>query len=124
MTDIPDRRHSASELNRLRMQNVFAVRPPVQRVKNMALHPVFLGVVYLLCLASLGLLGGRFFVPSLVCSAVVLVAAVLFAIKKPRSRHHATILAIISLLVLVFGTVYYQKQFEQTANDAQGPIRY
>lgn len=124
MPDIPDHKHSDNELNELRMRNAFAVRPPVEQIINQALNPFLLGLNYLLCLTGAGLAIGKIFIPALSCAAVALVFTLFIYWKKPRSRHHAAFMAMISLLVLVFGTVYYLEQFEQTAHDAQGPIRY
>ena len=124
MTGIPEHKRSDNELDEIRRRNAFAVRPPVQKIKNQALQPIFLAVGYLLCLTGVGLAIGEIYIPGLTCAALVLLTAIFIFWKKPRSRHHATIMAIISLLVLVFGTVYYLEQFEQTTNDAQGPIRY
>ena len=124
MTGIPDSRRSDDELKELRMRNAFAVRPPVQSIKAMALHPFFLAVAYVLCMAGSALALAGMIRSGLVCAALGLLLSLYIFWKKPRSRHHATIMLIISLLVLVFVTVYYLKQFEQTANDAQGPIRY
>lgn len=124
MTGIPDQKHSNDDLDEIRRRNAFSVRPPVQQIKNLAVHPGLLAVFYLLCLTAAGLAVARIFIPALACAASALVVTVFIFFKKPRSHHHAAIIAIISLLVLVFGTVYYLEQFEQTAHDAQGPIRY
>ena len=112
MTDIPDSRRNDGELKELRMRNAFAVRPPVQSIKEMALHPVFLAVGYVLCIAGSGLALAGMIRSGLVCAALALLLSLFIFWKKPRSRHHAAIMVIISLLVLVFGSVYYIKQFE------------
>lgn len=124
MTDLPGHKHSDNELSELRMRNAFAVRPPVQELKNQALHPILLALGYILCLTGVGLAIGEIFIPGIACASIALLLTLFIFWKKPRSRHHAAMMAIISLLVLVFGTVYYLEQFEQTTNDAQGPIRY
>lgn len=124
MTPLPEQKHSNEELNELRMRNAFAVRPPVQQVKSMALHPVPLAVLYLVCLAGAGLAIAGYYRPALACSGVAMLGTLLVFWKKPRSRHHAAIVAIISLLVLVFGTVYYLEQLEASDYDPQGPTGY
>ncbi len=124
MTGIPDQKHSNDDLDEIRRRNAFSVRPPVQQIKNQAVHPGLLAVFYLRCLTAAGLAIAKIFIPALACAASALAVTVFIFFKKPRSHHHAAIIAIISLLVLVFGTVYYLEQFEQTAHDAQGPIRY
>lgn len=124
MVKIPDKKHSDRELNDLRKRNAFAVRPPVQAVVNLALHPILLAAVYLLTLTSAGLAIAALYIPALSCAGLSLLSSLVIFWKKPRSRHHAAFIAIISLLVLVFGSVYYLAQFEPTSNDPQGPIRY
>ncbi|MEJ6570548.1 MAG: hypothetical protein QNL01_07655 [Akkermansiaceae bacterium] len=124
MADIPGHKRSDNELSELRKRNAFAVRPPVQQLKNQALHPIILALGYILCLTGAGLAIGEIYISGLACASIALLFILFIFWKKPRSRHHAAIMAIISLLVLVFGTVYYLEQFEQTTYDAQGPIRY
>lgn len=124
MTAIPEQKHNDDELNQLRMRNAFAVRPPVEHIRKQAVHPLFLGVAYVLCLVSAGLLLKKMLVSAMICGAVVLLVSLLIYWRKPRSQHHAVMMAIISLLVLVFGSVYYYEQFEQTPHDAQGPTRH
>ena len=113
MTDIPDSRRSDGELDELRMRNAFAVRPPMQSIKGMALHRVFLAGAYVICMGGSVLALAGMIRSGLVCAALGLLLSLFIFWQKPRSRHHATIMLIISLLVLVFGSVYYIKQFEQ-----------
>lgn len=124
MVNIPEKKHGSEELGELRMRNAFSVRPPVQELKNQALHPIFLGISYALCLVSAGLVYGEIYIPGLACAGGGLLVSLVIFWKKPRSRHHAALMIIISLLVLVFGSVYYFAQFEQPTHDPQGPIRY
>lgn len=124
MVPLPEQKHTDAELNELRMRNAFAARPPVQQVKSLALHPFFLILIYVATLTGAGLAIGKMYLPGLICSAVVLILGLLIFWKKPRSRHHIAIIGIISLLVLVFGTVYYLEQLEPTNYDAQRPIGY
>ena len=124
MTSLPEQKHSSEELNELRLRNALAVRPPVQHIKSLALHPVLLTLHYLLSLTGGGLVCGGMYRPGLVCSGVAMLGALLVFWKKPRSRHHAAFISLISLLVLVFGTVYYLGQFEASNYDPQGPIGY
>jgi len=124
MTDLPDHKRSKRELDELRMRNAFAVRPPVQSIEKMALHPFLLAVGYIICMAGSALALAGMIHAGLACAVLGLLLSLFIYWQKPRSRHHATIFLIISLLVLVFGTVYEVKQFEQTPNDAQGPIGY
>ena len=47
------------------------------------------------------------YVGSIICGVIVFLMALLIYWKKPRSRHHAAFLFIISLLVIVFGFVLF-----------------
>jgi hypothetical protein len=92
---LPDRRHELRELQSIRAKNAMMVKPPVEQVKSLAAHPALVILGYLLAFG--GGVGG------------LLVALYLF-LKKPRSSHHAAFITIISLLVLVFGILYYIPQ--------------
>ena len=136
MTHIPEKKRSRNELEDLKRHNAFSVRPPVQQLQAQALPRVALGFCYLLvsfgagCLlfkskicdllfdwfpmSSIWGLGGSYdpvieaiYIAAVASSVIGMVISGLIFWKKPRSRHHAAILAIISLLVLVFGSVYY-----------------
>ena len=135
MGDLPERKQSRSELQDMQRRNAFAVQPPVQHLQNLAINRIVLAVFYALTLAGAGLviaaiypqgfIDEAFFIIGCACAGVSFLGVIYIFWKKPRSRHHAAIIAIISLLVLVFGTVYYIEQFEQEAHDdAQGPTRY
>ncbi|NWK54794.1 hypothetical protein HW115_04190 [Verrucomicrobiaceae bacterium N1E253] len=135
MATLPEKKHEREELQRIRMRNAMAVRPPVQHLQKMAVNRLVLGVGYVLgvlaaglmirAVDSLGLVDETLYYAGVACVSVNILLALWIFWKKPRSRHHAVILAIISLLVLVFGSVYYVEQFEQAPHDdAQGPLRY
>lgn len=135
MAEIPKRKRDKVELQEMRARNAFAVRPPVEKLEAQAVNHLVLGFFYLMILTGAGLViksyfpygieMGPVFITGMALAAVGLLVSCLIFWKKPRSRHHAALMAIISLLVLVFGTVYYIEQFEQEAHDdAQGPIRY
>jgi len=91
-SDLPNRRHSDGELQRLRMQNAMEAKPPIERINAQCGHWALLALGYLLALA--GGIGG------------IAVAAFLF-FKKPRSTHHAAWMTMIAVLVFVFGILYF-----------------
>ncbi len=124
MTQIPAHKHSKKELGDLRMRNAFATRPPIQALRSQAANPIFLVIAYLLCLTGAGLALGGIYISGIVCSALSLLGAFFIFWRKPRSRHHAAMITIISMLVLVFGSVYYREQLEQEPYGAQRSIRY
>lgn len=135
MAEIPERKRDKVELQEMRARNAFAVRPPVGQLEALAVNRLVLAVFYLIILSGAGLVikshypygieMGPVFITGMAFAAVGLLVSCFIFWKKPRSRHHAALMAIISLLVLVFGTVYYIEQFEHKAHDdTQGPIRY
>ncbi len=113
-TRLPEHRHSDEEVQTMRRRQALQVRPPVAHIRNqMAATPVVVAG-YLMALAGgvawlatkeeweyarlvhgLGVGGGV---------AAVVIAA-LIALKKPRSRHHAAFIAMVGLLVIVFGVL-------------------
>ncbi len=136
MATIPDQKRSRDELQEMRRRNAFSVRPPVQQLQAQAVSKVFLGVCYTLAILSALALVFSKSVGDMVYSGMtslgvslsgysdevvmawvhggcVTVAgvAMLFSFwifwKKPRSHHHAAILFMISLLVIVFGVLYF-----------------
>ena len=135
MVKIPERKRDKAELQEMRSRNAFAVRPPVAQLQSQAVPRVLVIFLYLICLTGAGLViksyypygieMGPVFISGMACAGWGLLSALWIFWRKPRSRHHAALMAIISLLVLVFGTVYYIQQFEQEAHDdTQGPTRY
>lgn len=93
---LPVRRHTRDELVRLSYQNFIPASVPMSHLQKQAAHWFLLTFGYLLAFA--GGAGG-------------LLIAAFIAWKKPRSRHHAGIMLVIAVLVLVFGTLYYLKKF-------------
>jgi len=136
MAQIPEKRRDREALQELRNRNAFAVRPPVQHLQRQALSKPVLGFFYLLAFIGAGLVAYSFypyasveelyFKSGFACVIAVVLMSFFIFLKKPRSRHHGAFLLIISLLVLVFGSVYYFEQLEpkQSHDDTQGPIRY
>lgn len=112
-----------------------AVRPPVEHLKKLAANRIVLGIGYALCLVGAGLvihainrlgpIDELYFRIGMGCAGGGMLSSLLIFWRKPRSRHHTMIMVIISLLVLVFGSVYYIEQFEDAPHDdTQGPTRY
>jgi len=124
MAKLPEKKHDDTEINQIRARNAFSVRPPVLQIKNLALNPILLILCYLLCVTGAVLSFYKMSIPALSCAGVTVLCSVFIFWKKPRSGHHAALMTIISLLVLVFSSVYHKAQLEQTNNDPQGPTRY
>jgi len=94
MTRLPDRKRQKDEIKRLRVHNAMAARPPIAAIKGQAAHGFLLFLGYLLSLAA----------------GPGLPVALFIAVRKPRSRHHAALMFILAVLVLVFGIRYYLSQ--------------
>jgi hypothetical protein len=124
MTDLPEGKRSRRELEEIRMRNALASRQLLLGVANTPLHPLVLTIGYVSCMAGATLALAGMVRSGLVAAMAGMLLSLFIFCKKPVARHHAAVFLIISLLVLVFGTVYELKQFEQTADDAQGPTGY
>ena len=125
MSDIPRQKRSSDELDDLRRRNAFAVKPPIQQIKALELPLPLIGILYTVVTASVVLYFTHYYIPAICCAGPSLLASLFIFWKKPRSSHHACIITIISLLVLVFGSVYYLEQFEPTAHEEpQRSTRY
>lgn len=132
---IPSRRHSDQELARLRNSSQPAADLPARRIADQTAGPVALAVIYgvgtlLMLLSMAGVSAGkaasidipfdwlasatrlehymRIVYGLMAAGAVVmLLGAAWIRFRKPISQHHAAILTIIAVLVLVFGTLYF-----------------
>ncbi|SHK02885.1 hypothetical protein SAMN02745181_3073 [Rubritalea squalenifaciens DSM 18772] len=84
MASIPERRRDQDEIAQLRMRNAMQMRPPVQHYQRKLASPLILWPCYLFSLLGLG----------------VVIGPLLF-IRKPLSRHHAALMIIVSVIVLL-----------------------
>lgn len=93
---LPSYRHSREELDLMRRQEAMRVMssdvpPAVSHLQKITANRWLLSLGYLLAFA--GGVGG-------------IGLAAYIAVKKPRSRHHAGFMAMIAVLVIVFGALY------------------
>lgn len=106
---IPAHRHSDKELNEMRRREALAMMTPVANPKLAVAHPALLIPGYLLAVAgSACFFFYEFPMPATAgCAAVALLIAAFVFLRRPISRHHAAFIAVIALLVLVFGALHY-----------------
>jgi hypothetical protein len=132
---LPTRKHTDQELVRLRNSTLPGAESPAVQMANQTAGLLLLLAIYglgvlLMLLAGLGVLAARaprFDLPfdwlkeavmlpnfSMILFgamaggvAVMLLGSAWIYFKKPNSQHHAGILTIIAVLVLVFGTLYF-----------------
>ncbi len=97
---LPTSRHSARELDEIRRREALSIQSPAVHLQAMTAHPALLILGYVLALG--GGVGG------------LAVAAFIFA-KKKRSTHHAGFMAVIALLVIVFGALYLFPQLRHAS---------
>ncbi len=90
MADIPQQKKSPQELREVVRQHSLEPLVPQSIVHKKILHPLGVGVCYILSLAGLGIL----FYPLIVW-------------KRPLSSHHGGFMCFLSLLVMVFAGGYY-----------------
>ena len=109
---LPAFRHSDQAISRLRRDEALSMHgqpayAPLQAARLAVIIPA-----YLLAIAAAA---GIYFYDLDIriaggCVAVALLAAGFIFIRKPLSRHHAAFIAVISLLVIAFGALYYFPQ--------------
>lgn len=109
---LPIHRHSDDELNRIRRQEVIAQTAAPAHPLTLTAHLVIVIPGYLAALAG----GACFYFYDVEkhlmsvtagCVVVALAIAAFIFFKKPLSRHHAAFIAVLSLLVIVFGALHY-----------------
>ena len=114
---LPIHRHGDDQLNRIRRQEALAQPTPPPHPLTLAAHPLMVIPGYLFALA-----GGTYFcfydierqqmLITISCVIAALAIALFIFLKKPFSRHHAAFIAVVSLLVIVFGALYYFPQLQ------------
>lgn len=109
---LPSHRHSNHEIEEIRRREALALHTPVVNPKLAAAHPALLIPGYLATLAAAASI--YFYQQPITVSApgaaASLLIAAFIALKKPMSRHHAAFIAIITLLLIVFGALHYFPQ--------------
>jgi hypothetical protein len=106
---LPVHRHSEHEIKVIRRNEALAPHAPIPHPKTLIAHPVIYVPAYLLAIAGavccfyydLALL-----YPA-VCEGLALLIALFIIFKKPLSRHHGAFIAVMALLVVVFGALHY-----------------
>jgi hypothetical protein len=94
---------------------------PVAHLIALTAHPFIVGLGYVLVIGAAImpfldrlLLEVSFYVPAVMCAAGLFIAGFIF-LKKKRSLHHAGFIAMIALLVIVFGALYYFPQLRNAS---------
>ncbi len=106
---LPTKKHDDEEILQMRRKHAFQTRPPVEKIRNMALHPILVGLLYLFLVAIPILTHSnwnlpsplRWYAPGIGCSLLMLFAVLIY-FTKPRARHHAAFLFGIAILTLGF----------------------
>lgn len=107
---LPSYRRSDEEIQKLRRQD--AIDTTVVLPQTQVAHPALIVPGYLAAIT--GLVSFHFYQLDIritaACVAVALLFAILIFFKKTYSRHHAAFIAMMALLVIVFGALYYFPQ--------------
>lgn len=110
---LPSRRHSDDEIGKIRQREIIAqLAPPPPNPKLAAAHPALLVPGYLFAIGGTAC----FFLQDIPIAATAgstltaLIIAAFISLTKPISIHHAGFIAVIALMVLVFGTLHYFPQ--------------
>jgi hypothetical protein len=111
-SNLPSHRHSDQEIAEFRRLEALALLTPGLKPKLAAAHPALLIPGYLAALIGAGSI--CFYQQPLTvsapCAAASLLIALFIALYKPLSRHHAAFIAVITLLLIVFGALHYFPQ--------------
>ena len=109
---IPSFRRSDEEIREQRRQEAIAAAAPAPHPKTLIAHPLLILPGYLAAIA--GAVGFQFYALEIRLTGICVLVALLFAgfifLKKTYSRHHAAFIAVMALLVIVFGTLHYFPQ--------------
>lgn len=110
---IPDQRHSNREIKEIRRRETLAAMTPAP--PNPKLVPArWFHIIpgYLLALAGAGCFIWREFplAATAACEGLAIAVALAILWKRPFSRHHSAFIAMIALLVIVFGTLHFFPQ--------------
>ncbi len=112
---LPAHRHSHQELEELRRRQALALLDrQAPDPKLLPAHPAWIAPGYLLAVGG----SSCFFfeeVPwtlTATCAAGALIVALSLCLKRPISKHHAAFIAVISLLVIVFGSLHHFPQLQ------------
>jgi hypothetical protein len=110
---LPGHRHSDQEIQEIRRREALALRASsVVNPKLIAAHPALFIPGYLAALAG-AVCFACYQLPlaaTASCAATALLIAGYISLKKPLSLHHAAFIAVITLIVIVFGALHYFPQ--------------
>ena len=112
---LPVHRHSDEQLNRIRRQEVLDQSITPLHPLSLTAHPLVVIPGYVFALAGAACfyfydIEKREMPITIGCVIAALAIAIFIFLKKPFSRHHAAFIAMVSLLVIVFGALYYFPQ--------------
>ncbi len=106
---LPVHRHSENEIKAIRKHEALAPHVPIPHPHSLTAHPVVYVPGYLLAIA-----GAVFCFHydlaihyTAACEGLALLLAAFIWFKKPLSRHHGAFIAVMVLLVAVFGALHY-----------------
>lgn len=112
---LPAQRRSRQELEELKRRQALALLDrQAPDPKLMPAHPAWITPGYLLAVGG----SSCFFfeeVPwtlTAACAAGALIVALTLCLKRPISNHHAAFIAVISILVIVFGSLHHFPQLQ------------
>jgi hypothetical protein len=109
---LPHQRHSDREIAEIRRREALSLMNARPNAKLFPAHPGIIIPGYLSAIT--GAAGFHFYqfpiAATLAFVVFSLAVAALIGIRKPMSRHHAAFISVISLFVIVFGTLHYFPQ--------------
>lgn len=106
---LPVHRHSEREIKVIRRQEALAPHAHIPHPQTLIARFYLFLPGYLLALAGavLCFYYGQALIYPAVCEVLALIIAAFIVFKKPLSRHHGAFIAVLALLVIVFGALHY-----------------
>lgn len=112
---LPTRRHSHQALEEMKHREALALLD--QQAPNPKLipaHPAWIAPGYLFAIggASCFVFDNLPWIATAACAACALLVALSLYLKRPISKHHAGFIAVISLFVIIFGSLHHFPQLQ------------
>lgn len=114
-SNLPTRRRSHEELGEMQRREALALLDThAPNPKLMPAHPAWITPGYLFAIsgASCFVFDSFPWIATAACAACALIVSLSLYLKRPISKHHAGFIAVISLFVIVFGSLHYFPQLQ------------
>ena len=114
-SNLPTRRRSHEELEEMQRREALAhLENHAPNPKLIPAHPAWIAPGYLFAIggASCFVFDNFPWIATAACAACALIVALTLYLKRPISKHHAGFIAVISLFVIIFGSLHHFPQLQ------------